>query len=156
MRYLWIGLGWVSVGLGVAGAFLPLLPTTPFLLLAAFAFSKGSERLHNWLMEHQTLGPPIRNWQAEKAISRQVKMGASVGIVAIFMLSVVLQAPNWALMSQACVLVFVSYFLWTRPEPGKQTSTASSSAGGKSPHSSTTDPVTEGAADKTERANTPQ
>ncbi len=117
MRYLWIALGWISVALGVAGAFLPLLPTTPFLLLAAFAFSKGSERLHDWLVNHPKLGPPIQHWRKEQAIARPVKIYASISIVAVFAISVVLQVPWWALASQAVVLTVVSYFLWSRPEP---------------------------------------
>ncbi|MEM9620389.1 MAG: YbaN family protein [Pseudomonadota bacterium] len=117
MRYLWIALGWISIVLGVVGAFLPLLPTTPFLLLAAFSFSRGSERLHAWLLNHPKLGPPIHAWEAEKAISRQVKIVAQISIVAVFILSIVMRAPWWAIVSQAVILIGVSTFLWTRPEP---------------------------------------
>ena len=116
MRYLWIALGWTSVVLGVVGVFLPLLPTTPFLLLAAFAFSRGSERLHRWLLEHPNLGPPIINWQNNGAITRRIKIYASISILAIFLLSVWLGVAWWALALQGTVLVGVSAFLWTRPE----------------------------------------
>jgi hypothetical protein len=58
MKYIWIGLGWLFVLLGVAGIVLPLLPTTPYLLLAAICFSRGSQRMHDWLVNHPTLGPP--------------------------------------------------------------------------------------------------
>ena len=59
MRWLWIGAGSVCLGIGVAGTVLPLVPTTPMLLLAAFCFARSSERLHDWLVNHPTLGPPI-------------------------------------------------------------------------------------------------
>ncbi len=116
MKVLWIALGWTSVGLGIVGAFLPLLPTTPFLLLAAFAFSRGSERLHDWLMTHPSLGPPIHNWQQHRAISRRVKLIATFSVAAVFLLSVILAAPIWALVTQASILTFVLAFLWTRNE----------------------------------------
>jgi len=116
MRFLWIAFGWLSVGLGVAGVFLPLLPTTPFLLLAAFAFSRGSERLHRWLLEHPQLGPPIVNWQNNGAITRRIKIYATCSIAAIFALSLWLGVAWWALALQGTILVFVTVFLWTRPE----------------------------------------
>lgn len=117
MKYLWIGLGWLALGLGIAGAFLPLLPTTPFLLLAAFSFSKGSQHLHDWLLQHRTLGPPIHNWQQYRAVSRQAKIWATASIVVLFCLSIVLQAPYWAILVQATILTGVTLFLWTRREP---------------------------------------
>lgn len=116
MKYLWISVGWVSIGLAIAGAVLPLLPTTPFLLLAAYAFSRGSDHLHDWLMQHPKLGPPIHNWQAYKAISRPVKIYASWSMVAVFIVSVVFAAPWWALTSQAVILIGVAFFIWTRNE----------------------------------------
>ena len=116
MRYAWISLGWLCVGLGVAGAFLPLLPTTPFLLLAAYSFSRGSERMHQWLIHHPTWGPPIRDWQEYRAISRATKVYASVAMVLVFILSLLFRAPWWALTAQASILIFVAAFLWTRKE----------------------------------------
>ena len=116
MKFLWIALGWTCVGLGIVGTFLPLLPTTPFLLLAAFVFSRGSESLHNWLMSHPSLGPPIHNWQRHRAVSRRVKWAATSSILAVFLVSVLLSAPLWALGAQAFILTFVLIFLWTRDE----------------------------------------
>lgn len=66
--------GMVAVGLGAAGIFLPLLPTTPFLLLAAACFLRSSDRLHNWLITHKWFGRYIRQYREHKAISRQTKL----------------------------------------------------------------------------------
>ena len=65
--------GGASLVLGVAGIFLPVLPTTPFILLAAWCFSRSSDRLHNWLVSHVHLGPIIHAWQEEKAIPRRTR-----------------------------------------------------------------------------------
>ena len=116
MRYLWLALGWTALGLGIIGAFLPLLPTTPFLLLAAFAFSKGSERLHAWIMEHPSFGPPIKQWQEHRAISRQVKIYATVSIGVVFAITLALGVVWWAVATQAAILTVVLYFIWSRPE----------------------------------------
>ncbi|UVE18986.1 YbaN family protein [Pseudomonas sp. LS44] len=62
LRYTLLGIGWLSVMLGVIGIFLPVLPTTPFLLLAAACFARSSERFYRWLVEHPKLGPWIRDY----------------------------------------------------------------------------------------------
>ena len=66
--------GLLSLGLGITGVFIPLLPTTPFLLLAAFLFSRSSERLHRWLLEHRLLGTYLRNYREGPAMTRQHKV----------------------------------------------------------------------------------
>lgn len=109
--------GFVSLALGIVGIFLPLLPTTPFLLLAAFCFARSSERVHTWLVEHPTLGPPIAHWREHGAISRRAKMLAGVALVAAFAISVAMGVPLWALALQAGVLVCVAIFIFSRPDP---------------------------------------
>ena len=59
MRVIWLIAGSISLGLGLLGVFLPLLPTVPFVLLAAFCFARSSERLHDWMLEHPKFGPAI-------------------------------------------------------------------------------------------------
>ncbi len=116
MRVFWFSLGVLSLVLGVIGVFLPLLPTVPFLLLAAFGFARSSTRVHDWLIDHPSLGPPIRDWRANGAIRRKVKWLASASIVAAFVLSLALGAAWWVLALQAAALACVSVFIWTRPE----------------------------------------
>lgn len=67
-RYGLMAFGWLNVGLGVIGAFLPVMPTTIFLILALWAFSKSSARFHGWLYRHPWLGRPLRNWQEHRVI----------------------------------------------------------------------------------------
>jgi len=116
MRLLWLILGLTSVALGMVGAVLPLLPTVPFMLLAAFFFARSSERLHNWLLTHPTFGPSIMDWQESGAIRRRVKWIASVSIVAAFGLSLAMGVRPTILLIQAATLCAVAVFIWTRPE----------------------------------------
>lgn len=116
MRWIWAAFGLIALGLGAIGIFLPLLPTVPFLLLAAFCFARSSDRLHNWLIRHKTFGPPIENWRDSGAISRRGKIAASVSILAAFLISVAIGLRPGLLAMQAAVLVAVSLFIWTRPE----------------------------------------
>lgn len=74
-------LGFLFIGLGAVGAFLPLLPTTPFLLLAAACFARSSERWHGWLLNNPTFGPTIRDWQDRRCISRGAKTTALLSIL---------------------------------------------------------------------------
>lgn len=116
MRWIWFILGLLSLGLGLLGALLPLLPTVPLLLLATFFFARSSERLHDWLITHPTLGPPIQDWQSTGSISRTGKKLATLSIVAAFALSLILGVKPWVLGVQAVVLSLVMLFIWTRPE----------------------------------------
>ncbi|MEM8791217.1 MAG: YbaN family protein [Pseudomonadota bacterium] len=118
MKLVWTGLGWLAVGLGTLGAFLPLLPTVPFLLLAAFCFARGSERFHEWLMTHPRLGPPIRDWQAHGAIRPRAKRAAMIAILASLAIPLLVGAPYWVLAIQVPILAMVSIFILTRPSGG--------------------------------------
>src|SRR5688572_16287421 len=72
-RYFWLALGFLATGCGIAGAVLPLVPTTPFMLLAAYAFAKSSPRFHGWLVNHPRFGPLIVNWQRNGSIDPRSK-----------------------------------------------------------------------------------
>jgi uncharacterized membrane protein YbaN (DUF454 family) len=75
-RYLWLGAGLCSLVLGFIGAFLPLLPTVPFVLLAACCFSRGSARWERWLLQHPRFGPWVRDWRVSRAVPLKAKLWA--------------------------------------------------------------------------------
>jgi len=120
-RLLFLLAGWLSLGLGILGIPLPLLPTTPFLLLAAVCFARGSQRWHQWLLQHPTFGPPIVAWQRHRAIPRRVKWMGTASLLVLPPISVLVGAPLWAAGFQVLVLIGVGTFLWTRPEPPENT-----------------------------------
>lgn len=115
VKHIWFLLGYLSVLLGGIGIFLPLLPTVPFLLLAAFFFAKSSEKAHQWLVHHKTLGPPIRDWNEKGAIRPPAKVAATACIILAFLSALVFGAPYWALGIQVLILAGVMLFIWTRP-----------------------------------------
>lgn len=116
MRFLWLVTGVLFLGLGLLGAFLPILPTTVFLLVAAGCFARSSPRLHGWLIGHPVLGPPIRNWQDHGAISRPAKRLAVSTMAVVFGLSVLFGLPAVALIGQAVLMVVGAAFILTRPD----------------------------------------
>lgn len=116
IRALWLLLGGTAFALGAVGIFLPLLPTVPFLLLAAFAFAKSSERLHGWLLSHRIFGPPIEDWQNRGAIRRKAKWMATASILATFLITLALGVRAEILGIQAATLLAVAIFIWTRPD----------------------------------------
>ena len=115
MQFLWAGLGILCVALAIIGAVLPLLPTVPFLLLAAFFFARSSSRLHYWLLNHRTFGPLVTDWQSSGIIRRPAKRAATVSITALFGISVLISVPTYVLIIQTIVLSGVMLFIWTRP-----------------------------------------
>ena len=73
-RIILISLGWLCVGLGFVGVFVPGIPTTIFLIIALWAFTKSSEKLRHWLLNHKRFGPILNNWQEHKVVPRRAKI----------------------------------------------------------------------------------
>lgn len=115
MRPLWFVIGLAATACGIAGAVLPLLPTTPFLLLAAFAFARSSPRLHDWLLSHPVLGPPIENWRSHGAIATRVKVLAVIVMAVTLAASVIAGLAGWIILLQAGVMALAAIFILTRP-----------------------------------------
>ncbi|TFH87655.1 DUF454 domain-containing protein [Billgrantia azerbaijanica] len=128
-RLAWCGLSCGCIGLGAIGLVLPLLPTTPFLLVAAWAATKGSPRLAYWLWQHPRLGPPLQAWQLEGAVPRRAKHLA----VALLLLSWTLLwlggAPAWGLATAALLFGSVAAFVLTRPDAARQSGAIAATAG---------------------------
>ncbi len=118
MRYVLIALGWICVGLGVIGIFLPLLPTTPFILLAAALFARSSPRFEQWLIDHPRFGKPLTDWRREGAISRRAKiLAVSMMTVSYVVLWFVGSPHLWVRILVAAILLSSAAFVVTRPEP---------------------------------------
>lgn len=115
-RWVMLGIGWFAVGLGVLGAFLPLLPTTPFLLVAAWAFGRSSPRLRRWLYDSRLFGPLLQNWQKHGAIPRWAK-ALAVGVMALTIFGLLQRdaLPVWLVALIGVSLVAVSIWILTRP-----------------------------------------
>lgn len=116
MRAVWLIVGFVATGCGIAGVVLPLVPTTPFLLLAAFAFARSSPRFHNWLVTHPRLGPPIEDWRAHGAIARRAKMLSVAFMAATLGAGAAVGLSKELLLLQAAVMSAVAAFILTRPD----------------------------------------
>ena len=115
-NYFYIAVGWFCLCLGFIGIFLPLLPTTPFVLLAAFCFSHGSTTLHRWLLTQKTFGPMIRDWNQHGIIRLRVKWTSAILIVLMIGYPVVF-GPLSQLIKIALVAVGIGVigFIWSRP-----------------------------------------
>ncbi|HOC10918.1 YbaN family protein [Thermomonas sp.] len=116
-RFLWALLAWVSLILGIIGAVLPVMPTVPFILLSAFAATRGSDRLRGWLVAHPTFGRAILDWEQNGAVTRKAKWIASA-MMSISSLSMAYFAPRpWMAAIGIGCMALVTLWLWCRPEP---------------------------------------
>lgn len=96
LRVLFAGLGTLFVLLGVAGIFMPVLPTTPFLLLAAACYARSSRRIYAWLLQHAHFGPVIREWREHRSMPYRAKRRALWLIALSFAISIAFFVPGWA------------------------------------------------------------
>lgn len=110
---LLISLGWFFVILAIIGAFLPILPTTPFLILALALFSKSSPRFHQMLLDNKWFGPSLSQWEQDKTLSRQTKYKATTLIVITFAISIAIlyERLHLQLMLLGIALVLL-FFIW--------------------------------------------
>lgn len=107
IRYAWLAAGWVFCAVGFVGIFLPGLPTTGPMLLALACFSRGSHRLHKWLLNHPRLGPPLRHWHEHRVIPGRAKVVALLMMAASFIyLGWFAALPAWG-TTVACGLIVV-------------------------------------------------
>ncbi len=114
---MWLIAGLLALGLGIIGVVLPILPTTPFMLLATFCFAKSSKRLHDWLVNHRTFGPTVRDWHAHGAISKTAKISAVLTMAGVLALGFFLGLKTNLLIIQAVVMLGAATFILTRPFP---------------------------------------
>ncbi len=106
--------------LGIIGAFLPVLPTTPFLLLAAFLYSKSSPKIHKWLIEHKIIGKSIREWEESGVIRPWAKILATIMIALVIIVKFQKLPIHISIkLILAFVLMLVLIFIWTRPSKPK-------------------------------------
>jgi uncharacterized membrane protein YbaN (DUF454 family) len=116
-RAAWLVSGLIAMALGLVGIVLPLLPTTPFLLLAAFCFARSSPALHDWIVHHPRLGPPIRDWRNHGAISGRAKLLAMSMLALALITGMLVDLGPRTLAIQGVILLAVAVFLLTRPYP---------------------------------------
>lgn len=116
-RVAYLALAYICVALGLLGVVLPLLPTTPFLLLAAWSASRGSPKLHAWLYAHPYIGKVIKAWERERAVPRSAKLSACA-LLALSWAAMWWMTGDWRLVAlTGCLFVLLLGFLLTRPEP---------------------------------------
>lgn len=119
-RMIYFCAGWGFLILAVIGIFLPLLPTTPFLLLTAYFFARSSQRWHNWLLQQPHLGPVILDWQRHGVIRLRVKVLATALMVPLVTLSLLKETiPLYARIMAGLICLGVLIFIWSRPQVRK-------------------------------------
>ncbi|MCB0328637.1 MAG: YbaN family protein [Bdellovibrionales bacterium] len=120
-RLAYIGLGYLFFALGFIGAFLPIMPTTPFLILAAGCFSRSSPRLHQWVLDQPTVGPLVRDWECYGIIRTRAKILAT-GMIAISLFyPLVIKDFSLAIkLSIGGVVAVVLLYIWTRPSESSE------------------------------------
>lgn len=107
-KYLLIIVGCLSLGLGIIGMFLPVLPTTPFLLLSAGCFLRSSKSLYDWLLNHKYFGEYIKDFIEHRAISKKIKITIIITLWATILVSVVLVDLMWVKILLILIAIGVS------------------------------------------------
>lgn len=117
IRALWVSLAALSFGTGVLGIFLPLLPTTVFMLMAVYCASRGSPRFEAWIRSRHYVGPLLVTWEQERAIPRRAKLAAVSMIALSALITAWSLGPGWTRWGVITLLMLIAVWLATRPEP---------------------------------------
>ena len=116
-RIILISLGWLCVGLGFVGVFVPGIPTTIFLIIALWAFTKSSKKLRHWLLNHKRFGPILNNWQEHKVVPRRAK----ILMVVLMSLAVILfyYSSQSLILTIGLIIILVSVAIYVISLPSK-------------------------------------
>jgi uncharacterized membrane protein YbaN (DUF454 family) len=120
LRWLLRAFALLCLALGFIGIVVPGLPTTVFILLAAWAAARSSPRLHAWLHAHRLFGPLLRNWDDGRRVSRRAKWSATAAMSACGALLLLTVGRGWRVALPLAVMLVVLAWLWSRPEPRPQ------------------------------------
>jgi uncharacterized membrane protein YbaN (DUF454 family) len=115
VRFFYLIGGWLSLLLAGIGVVLPLLPTVPLVILAAFCFARSSPRLEAWLTSHPSMGPHIIAWRSRGAISRRGKLAAAAAFLAGIIVSLIFVPWPWPLAPMLAAGICIPW-LWSRPD----------------------------------------
>ncbi|TSA22515.1 MAG: DUF454 domain-containing protein [Betaproteobacteria bacterium] len=115
LRGLFLALGFIALGLAILGVFLPILPTTPFVLLAAALFARGSARLHGYLLRHRLFGPLIHDWNEHRSMPQGIKPWAFLLLAISIGSSIWALATPWHRLMLLALGVGLAFFLWRVP-----------------------------------------
>ena len=109
-------LAWIFFALGVIGAFLPVMPTTVFMIMALWGFSKSSKRFHDWLYHHKLFGPPLQQWNDYGVIPPVAKFSA-VGFMLFSLIYLIFfsESPPWLFYCAVGVIAFGCWYILTKP-----------------------------------------
>ncbi|RNF34683.1 YbaN family protein [Paracoccus methylarcula] len=116
MNIIWYFTGILALGLGAIGVILPVMPTVPFLLVAAWAFARSSPRLRQRILDHATYGPYVRAWQERGAIGRTAKLWAVAAMSTGVAMAIWIGLPLWLVAMQITICAAVGLYVVTRPE----------------------------------------
>lgn len=116
MRIVYFSLGWLFFGLGSLGVLLPVVPTTPFMILALWAFARSSLRFHHWLYHHRFFGPPLQQWERYRVIPLAAKiMSISVMLLSLVYLLLFTQSSIWIKIITLLLMAYGAGFILTKP-----------------------------------------
>lgn len=122
--------GFTALALGLIGVLVPVLPTTPFVLLAAACFARSSTHFHDWLLNQRVAGPLIREWQQHRAMPRRAKRMAYLLMAVSFGSSMLLMPSAWHRAALAIVALILLFFLWRVPVRELDNTTSNQPASG--------------------------
>jgi len=115
MRAIWLSIGCVSLALGAVGVILPLLPTTPFVILAAFAFARSAPRLRAWLAGNRVFGSVIGDWESHGVIAPRYKAAAIIAMTGVLAGSLIAGLAGWLIAVQAACMGAAAAYVLSRP-----------------------------------------
>ena len=119
VKTVYLLIGFISLILGIIGAFLPILPTVPFILLSAYCFARGYPPLYHWLRDRSVFANSLQDWERERAISRASKRKSLLMMAIGFALALYAAPAVWLKIMLLLIGVSVATFIATRPEPSQ-------------------------------------